>query len=141
MRSLIHPRKANQEDIQRSIGLEWNQDPTIAPLTDRFGEAQIEQKPIVDDGKYYMTRGETRNRRGQKNMDERRTRTRACDKEIDEKEEYPHDEGAKPEKDGSHKPGDGRATPAPDHHSYQREHHEPDGRTDNLRIHIIDDTD
>ena len=49
MGPLIHPRKANREDHQHCIELEGDQDPAIAPLADRFGEAQIEQKPIVEE--------------------------------------------------------------------------------------------
>ena len=109
--ALIHPRIANQEDIQRSIELEWDQKPAKAPLADRFGEAQIEHKPIIDDGIHDMTRGKSRNWLWYIHMDERRTRTWACDNKIDEKEERPHENGAKPDKNGSHEPGGGPPTP------------------------------
>src|SRR5439155_14381735 len=127
-RYLIHPRKANQEDIHHCEELEWDQEPAIAPLADRFGEAQKEQKAIVDDGILHMARRKTRDRFRHIDMDERRTWTRACDTQNDELVEAADEKRTKEEKDGCHKPGNGRPTPAPDNHSEQRSHDERDRR-------------
>src|SRR6266702_6632376 len=113
--ALQHSRVADKKNIQGSIELERNQDPAIAPLADRFGKAQIEQKPIIDDVILHMTRGETRNSTlGHVDMDGWRSGARACYKKADYCIEASHDTCTEGDEDGGHKPGNGRPTPAPD---------------------------
>src|SRR6476659_4388291 len=42
-----HTRVANDENIIDGEKLEGQQEPTIAPLTHRFGKAQVEQEAII----------------------------------------------------------------------------------------------
>src|SRR6266480_7804559 len=120
MGALQHSRIADEENIQHSVDLKWNQYPTIAPLTYRLGKAQIEQKTIVDDVILNMTRWETRNSTlGHVDMYRWRSWTWACNQIADERIETIHETCAERDKDGCYKPGDGRSTPAPDNHSYQ----------------------
>src|ERR1700693_5891361 len=120
MGTLQHPRIAYEENIQRSVDLEWNQDPTRAPLAYRFGKAQIEQKTIVDEVILNMTRWETRNSvLWHVDMDGRRSWTWACHQKAYECIETIHETCAEGEKDSCYKPGNGRSTPTPDNHTYQ----------------------
>src|SRR2546428_10662078 len=105
MGPLIHPRKANQENIQHCIELERDQYPAIAPLANRFGEAQIEQETIVDYVILHMTRGEAMNWHGHIYMDELWTRTWTCDNQSNEPIEAIHYSRDKGDENGCHKPG------------------------------------
>src|SRR5437588_2462807 len=140
MGPLIHTRIANQENIQYSIELKRDQDPAIAPLAYRLGEAQIEQKTIVDHVILNMARGETGNCLVHIHMYKRRTWTRTGNRKADNPIEAICDSGARGDEAGCHKPGDRRPTSAPDEHSYERGHHEPCDQTDSRWKHIIHDT-
>src|SRR5690348_7605566 len=121
MGAFKHARIPNEEDIECSVELEWNQDPPKAPLPDRFGKAQIEQKSIVDEIILHMTRWKTRNPiLWHENMNRWRCWTWPRNKMTDKRIDAIHDSCADGDEDGCHKPGSGRSTLSPDNHSYHR---------------------
>jgi hypothetical protein len=122
MRSLYYPRIANQEDIEHSIELERDQDPTVSPVADGFAEAQIENKTEEDDIISHMPGGEAMHCYGHKDMNELRTRSGARGQHTDESIHTIEDTWDKRDEDGRHKPGHGRPNLAPDHHSDQCKH-------------------